>query len=80
MPVPIKNVISIFIFQKLKMKKKKKKNDHISISIVNDIHQVNIQQPLRTFFFNEKKEPIRIVDIHVADYFFHDDVSPTSKF
>lgn len=59
---------------------KKKKNDHISISIVNDIHQVNIQQPLRAFFFNEKKEPIRIVDIHVADYFFHDDVSSTSKF
>lgn len=53
MPVPIKNVISIFIFQKLKMKKKK--NDHISISIVNDIHQVNIQQPLRAFFLMKRK-------------------------
>lgn len=28
----------------------------------------------------KKKEPIRMVDIHVADYFFLDDVSPTSKF
>lgn len=53
MPVPIKNVISIFIFRKLKMKKKK--NDHISISIVNDIHQVNIQQPLRAFFLMKRK-------------------------